>query len=492
MSTVNIHFSDFFGIPPEAISEYGAFNISLVRDLPLFIDPFLLFNSEDEAYKRLHDDIIKYLKFLRDTAMSTHIDSGLLRAWYYFPEVKQTWLGFSNTGNDGRGLGKKFAETLRNNLNRIFKDFGQEQITTGTHLEKLTLVGSGVGRDMVSDFTTNLIKRYLCDYTQSFAHEYVDSRHIKRISVGKANFNYETKTWENRVFELPWYRDDYVLLTPANILTRLDTWINRSDMIRNFHVIARSIPNQQLRAQINNYLHQALDPKASTKTRAKQRKRAINTLIRLHPEIIDHYIRHKEDTGDEAVAYSEDLVEEATRLFVEMISIGGNYLAQKTDFYRIPGNTYDETHQKIEYLKNYVEHKGGHSLFWVNNEPVRKEKDVQLLFKLVWHGTPSDVSSEENDGRGPADFKISRGSQDKTLVEFKIGSNPHLQRNLERQTVVYEKASDAKISIKVIVYFDQKQEQRVKNILRELEIQNDKDVVLIDARVDNKPSGSKA
>lgn len=38
--SVNIYFSDYFNVAPRLLEEYGAFNISLVNDLPLFIDPF--------------------------------------------------------------------------------------------------------------------------------------------------------------------------------------------------------------------------------------------------------------------------------------------------------------------------------------------------------------------------------------------------------------------------------------------------------------------
>ena len=70
MATVDIHFSDVFQVAPDIISEYGAFNISLIRDIPLFIDPFLLFNSENPVYQQLHDEIIEYLRFLRDASSS--------------------------------------------------------------------------------------------------------------------------------------------------------------------------------------------------------------------------------------------------------------------------------------------------------------------------------------------------------------------------------------------------------------------------------------
>src|SRR5215217_5518075 len=94
-----IYFSDFFDVAPEALEEYGAFNVSLVNDLPLFIDPFLLFNSDKPEYRQLHDNIIRYLRFLRDKSRSGVLDPGLLQAWYRFKEVKQNWLGFSLEGN---------------------------------------------------------------------------------------------------------------------------------------------------------------------------------------------------------------------------------------------------------------------------------------------------------------------------------------------------------------------------------------------------------
>lgn len=492
MSQVDVHFSDFFNIDPDVITSYKAFNISLIRDLPLFIDPFLLFNSEDEEYQALHAGIIDYLRFLRDEATEVHLQPGVIPNWYYFPEVKQTWLGFSKVGNDGRGLGKKFAEALRDNLGALFGDIRHERITRGTHLEKLTLFDSGIGRDMVSDFTTNLIKQHLCKYTQNFARQYLQSHQRMQVSVDKAKFNYLTKSWERHVFELPWYDDDYVILCPVDLLTRADNWINRSDLIQNFEVIARSLPDAQLVAQMNAYLRTAVDPKASAKDRRKQRRRAVEDLLRRYPKILDYYIRHKEDTGDKAHELSAERVDEVFGIYVERVSYYSRMLAESTDFYASRDATYAETHRRVQYLKDFIEHKGGHRLFWSQGKPMRREEDVQLLFRLVWNGSPSDVSREVNDGRGPVDYKISRGSQQKTLVEFKLASNSHLKRNLEKQTDVYEKASDARKSIKVVVFFDRTQERKVKGILRELQMLNNEDVVLIDAREDNKPSGSKA
>ena len=38
----------------------------------------------------------------------------------------------------------------------------------GKHLEKVCLLKEGVGKDNISDFITNLVKPYLCAYTEQF------------------------------------------------------------------------------------------------------------------------------------------------------------------------------------------------------------------------------------------------------------------------------------------------------------------------------------
>ena len=100
------------------------------------------------------------------------------------------------------------------------------------------------------------------------------------------------------------------------------------------------------------------------------------------------------------------------------------------------------------------------------------------------------MNREVNNGRGPVDFKISRGAADKNLVEFKLASNTKLEANLANQVKVYEKANDTDRSIKVIVFFTAAHKARVAQILKRLKIDDHPGVLLIDARRDNKPSAS--
>jgi hypothetical protein len=490
------YFSDFFEVSHNQINDYGAFNISLISDLPLFIDPFLLFNSENQEYQQLHNEIINYLKFLRTKSISGNLDDGLINSWYRFPEIKQTWLGFAVTTNRGSGLGKKFADALNQNLYKFFSDFGKEQITQGSHLEKLCLISDGVGKDNISDFTTNLIHGFLLKYTQDFAVNNIDAQYRLKQKVSRVKFNYNTETWEYGTFDLPYYDGDYVLLTPKDLLTKDETWINKSDLLDKFHEIPPSISNDSLRSQVNNYFHKLLpvDPETGEpKETKKDKKVAAAQTIKEFPEIIDYYIRYKEDKGDDAENISSWKVKESERLYIEQFKKLGEKLATTTDFYKLTGDTYEESYQRILFFKDVVENKDGYRFFYRDDgKRIDRESDVQILYRLTWFATPSDINREVNNGRGPVDFKISRGNKDKSLIEFKLAKNTQLKRNLEKQVAIYEKANNTKKSIKVILYFSVSELNKVKSILKELKLEKSKDIVLIDARDDNKPSASTA
>jgi hypothetical protein len=485
---MNVSFSDFFEVHPKTVEKYGAFDISLVADLPLFVDPFLLFNSKNKNYQDLHEEIIRYLSFLRNKSAESGIEPGILKAWYTFPEIEQNWLGFSVSGNRGRGLGPAFATALHENLGKLFTTFGKEKVTKGSHLEKLCLIREGVGRDNISDFTNNLIFGFLLTYTQGFARKYVDKKLCRPFTLQKVRFNYQTESWEADTFDLPCFRGEFVILTPKDILTRDETWINKTDLVDQFRSIPDSIPNEALRAQINNYFQKVL-PK--NPRRDDERKAALDT-IHTFPESIDYFIKYKEDHGDQAVTISSEKVTSSHRLYLEQFKKLPDLLRHESEFYCTQGQTYPEAQQRVQFFKDVIENKGGHRLFYFKGQPIEREEDLHILYRLTWFATETEVTREANDGRGPVDFKISKGSSDKTLVEFKLAKNTQLERNLQKQAEVYEKASDARVTIKVIVFFSASERIRVERILKKLNMSLDPNVTLVDARRDNKPSGSKA
>lgn len=155
-------FSEYYGIDSSVVENYGAVDISFVCDIPLFTDPMLIFNSEKEEYKKLHEGIIKYFHFLYQKACDG-LSNKELKAWFEFNEVPNNWLGYSMSGNKGAALGKQYARFLYKNIRFATNT---NNITKSNHIEKIMLLYEGSGKDKISDLTVNLIKGFLCSYTE--------------------------------------------------------------------------------------------------------------------------------------------------------------------------------------------------------------------------------------------------------------------------------------------------------------------------------------
>jgi hypothetical protein len=419
-------FSDYFGVEREKLEKCGAFDISLVSDLPLFIDPFLIFNSKKEEYQELHAAIIKYVLYVHDKVAAGEMTDGLARALLYFPEIKQNWFGYSAFGNEGHGLGKEFAEALRRNIRHLKPE--DEHVGVHLHLEKLCLFEGGVGRDSISDFTTNLTVHFLASYTEQFANVHIDLELRKAVAIPKARFNYETESWESGTYVLPWLGDDFVLLTPVDILTKDETWLNRPELIDNLPQIVQAAENDELRELLNNYLQRRIGDHTRRKKLKQSEIRQIHAdAVREHPEIVDHYIAQKEETGDEAKKVAHDRVDQGRSLYV----LAADHLSQMlgmVGFYREPANTYDSAMARVKYFKDVIENKGGHRVFYVKGQPIKKEADAQILFRFTsWTGGLQGV-----DGRRR---QVARGVQ--AGAQHTVGTQPeeadaHLQEGEQR------------------------------------------------------------
>lgn len=487
---MKIYFSDFFEINPSNVEDYGAFNISLINDLPLFIDPFLLFGSKKEEYKDLHNVILKYLTFLKQKAELGINEFSQVKSWYLFPEVKQNWFGYSKVGNGGSGLGKKFGEAFSSSIHIVFDDLGKEVVTQSSHLEKAGLFEIGVGKDNISDFTTNLIKEYLLEYTEKFAKKYIDPKFLKKINVSKVYFDYNLERWMPKEFGLPFLFGDYVLLTPRDILTKDDNWINSNDLRGDFDRICGSIPNDQLRHEIFNYFKKSLPkPPKNKKNTQKEISQAVHNTIKQFPEIIKYYVKQKEENKVGAKNISKQKVDQVETVFIHQLGKFVENLMKDSDFYTIsPESSYEGSLKRLLFLKSFIEDNDGYRLFYVDHQPIKREEDLQLIYRLTWFASDLDVNREVNNGRGPVDYAISSGSKDKTLIEFKLASNSKLKQNLAKQVEVYEKANNTKKSIKAILYFDATEYNKVQKTLKELKLDKAENIILIDAG--RKPSAS--
>ena len=480
---MKIYFSDFFDIDPDLIEEYGAFNVSLINDLPLFIDPFLLFGSTKPEYLNLHSSIIKYLNFLKTKSEVGITEDSQIKSWYKFSEVKQNWFGYSKVGNSGSGLGMKFGKAMSANMHIVFDDLGKEKITQTSHLEKAALFEIGVGKDNISDFTTNLIKEYLLKYTEDFTKTNLTKKQSQKVMVEKVYFDYELERWMPKEFELPFIFNDFVLLSPRDLLTKDDSWINSNDLRGNFTRICNGLPNDQLRNEVFNYFQKRLPKKEKNKKNTqKEISKAVHETIQRFPEIIKWYIKTKEENKVGAKALSEQKVQEVESLFIEKMSAFVELLMKETGFYEIEAiSSFNESLKRVNFMKDVIENNDGYRLFYIDGKPIKREDDLQVIYRLTWFASDFDVNREVNNGRGPVDYAVSKGSNDKTLIEFKLASNSKLKQNLSKQVEVYEKANKTQNSLKVILYFDASEYKKVMKIIKEFKLENSENIILIDA-----------
>lgn len=483
-----LNFSSYFNVDHNLIESYGALDISLINDLPLFIDPFLLFCSDKLEYKEIHRKIVQYILFLKDqVSHRDSLDESMYRALLSFPEVKQNWLGFCENGNSGRGMGIDFAKGLFDGLRTVFSDFGTEAMLESPHVEKFSLIRPNIGKDKISDFTANFSKEYLLEYTQNFAKQHIDGSKLQVVNVDRVVFDYELKRWMPKSFTLPMFNGDYVLLTPRDILTREDTFINRSDMIASAYEFAPSIGDEALRFSFSEFLHSVL---SDAKRKKREKDDAIAGFIVKHPEIVNYYLKFKESRKEKARLVSNEQVESVDQFFIDAAAVLSREISKETPFYETPPSSFSAARDRVFYLKHAIEDNDCYKLLWRNGEAPSKESDLQLMFKLVWYGASHDVNREVNNGRGPVDYTVSKGSADKTIVEFKLAKNTKLKQNLENQVEVYKRANNTDSSITVIVFYNESEQAKVERVLNELGLTGNDHIVLIDARRDNKQSAS--
>jgi hypothetical protein len=194
-------------------------------DVPVGIDPFLLFKSRDPEFRILHDKIINVFRSGIDCIKAGHGEDA--RTIFQFPEVAEIGLGYTRQGKKGSGVGNFLSSLILNTLrdSPMMLDRGVR------HIEELQLISMGIGPDRVSDIAASLIKSYLIEYTQKQCATW--SILLTRGVPVKHFFDYDTWGWMDGYFDLPISPIDgsAILLVPRRIVRALP-WINYDDFVK--------------------------------------------------------------------------------------------------------------------------------------------------------------------------------------------------------------------------------------------------------------------
>ena len=158
MVLVNPRITDFYGIhiPQEKIDFAIPF---FDQDIPLYLDPFLLWKSPSHQDKSLHFSIVNALNNIGKLASSGNTDKA----------VEQLIIGSEcnevGMGQSGKRTGKRIGSKKANEILTIFEKIPQYRENGFVHFEEIQMYIDGISKDRISDFSCNFIKSFLIDYT---------------------------------------------------------------------------------------------------------------------------------------------------------------------------------------------------------------------------------------------------------------------------------------------------------------------------------------
>jgi hypothetical protein len=194
-------------------------------DLPLGIDPFLLFKSRDFQFRQLHVSLLNV--FNAGILAVRRNDLTTARYLFSFPEVSAIGMGYTRKGKRGSGVGSHLTDLILQTLT------GSPALTERgvRHVEEMQLLSAGIGPDRISDISANVLKRFLIDYTQRQCAIW-DIPTKPGVPVGHI-YDESKQTWVDSYEDLPVSAIDgsEILLVPRRLVRALP-WINYDDFIR--------------------------------------------------------------------------------------------------------------------------------------------------------------------------------------------------------------------------------------------------------------------
>lgn len=226
MAIVRPRLNDFYNIP--LLQEEIDFAIPFLdEDIPLYIDPFLMWKIPSMQDNGLHTSIINSFNSL-GSIYSKGEEQRAIEILTQSSECNEIGLGTSRT-RIGKAIGAKPA----NDILSLFKIIPQINKQGVCHFEEIQLLVDGIGKDRISDISANLIKSFLIDYTMQQCDRY----QIPMANCIVPVFDNKKIRITEEAVHLPINPENNapIIFVPKRWL-RFSTWINYDDYFKNHYI----------------------------------------------------------------------------------------------------------------------------------------------------------------------------------------------------------------------------------------------------------------
>lgn len=191
-------------------SELEFIDIDLYNDLKLFIDPYI-FTKLSGNFAAVCNNLI--VDFFNEVIhlIRNNDEIGAKRMLNGLKEPSETHLGLSRNSVNGKAATGKKALKLYEQL----KNSRATQTGNLKDLSDCELMVEGIGKDNISDITTNIIKSELIKFTQSQCNIYGIPMKLFKILI----WDFKKKIWDEKELNLPYINNKKIILVPKTIVT---------------------------------------------------------------------------------------------------------------------------------------------------------------------------------------------------------------------------------------------------------------------------------
>jgi hypothetical protein len=158
MALVRPRLTDFYGISAGQADLDFAIPF-FEEDIPLYVDPFLLWRSPSQQDNTLHTGLVNSFNH-QNWLLRKGRDSEAVQNLVIASECDEVGFGLS-----AKRRGKRIGEGTAHEILALFRripEYGQFGVT---HFEEIQLYVDGISRDRISDIACNFLKSFLIDYT---------------------------------------------------------------------------------------------------------------------------------------------------------------------------------------------------------------------------------------------------------------------------------------------------------------------------------------